>query len=40
MLLALTAAYVGSGIAIRMGGIVRRRLRRHGQTPAPERQLG
>ena len=37
---ALMAGYVGSGIAIRIGGIVRRRLRRGGAPPAPEHQLG
>ncbi len=39
-LLAMAAGYVGSGIAIRAGGIVRRLLRRHKRPPAPERQLG
>jgi CDP-diacylglycerol--serine O-phosphatidyltransferase len=41
VLLAMALAYVGSGIVIRIGGIVRRRLR---QTPAhptaPEHQVG
>ncbi|MBZ5725941.1 MAG: CDP-diacylglycerol--serine O-phosphatidyltransferase [Acidobacteriia bacterium] len=39
LLLSLSVAYVGSGIAIRIGGIVRRRLR-HSQRPAPEHQVG
>jgi CDP-diacylglycerol--serine O-phosphatidyltransferase len=38
VLLAITTAYVGSGIVIRIGGVVRRRLRR---TPRePEHQVG
>ncbi|HUP02401.1 MAG TPA: CDP-diacylglycerol--serine O-phosphatidyltransferase [Bryobacteraceae bacterium] len=37
---ALMAAYVGSGIAIRIGGVLRRRLRHSGAAPAAERQLG
>ncbi len=43
MLLAMAAAYVGSGIAIRLGGALRRRLRRAHQahpTPSPEGQIG
>ena len=41
LLLSLTVAYVGSGIAIRAGGIVRRRMRHHPQIPpTPERQIG
>lgn len=38
VLLAITAAYVGSGIVVRMGGIVRRRLRH--ARPEPEHQIG
>jgi CDP-diacylglycerol--serine O-phosphatidyltransferase len=38
--LAMAASYVGSGIAIRAGGIVRRRLRRRRPPLAVERQLG
>jgi CDP-diacylglycerol--serine O-phosphatidyltransferase len=38
VLLGITTAYVGSGIAVRIGGIIRRRFR-HSQ-PEPERQLG
>ena len=37
-LLALAAAYVGSGIVVRIGGLVRRRFRH--STPEPERQVG
>jgi CDP-diacylglycerol--serine O-phosphatidyltransferase len=37
---ALGVAYVGSGIAIRIGGSIRRRLRRGHAPPAPERQIG
>jgi len=37
---ALMVGYVGSGIAIRIGGIVRRRLRHGSAPPAAERQLG
>ena len=37
-LLALAAAYVGSGIVVRIGGVVRRRFRH--STPEPERQVG
>jgi CDP-diacylglycerol--serine O-phosphatidyltransferase len=40
ILLAMSTAYVGSGIAIRIGGAIRRRLR-HVQPPsAPEHQVG
>ena len=38
MLLAMASAYVGSGIAIRAGGIVRRRMRHSPQQP--EHQIG
>jgi CDP-diacylglycerol--serine O-phosphatidyltransferase len=38
VLLAMTVAYVGSGIAVRIGGIVRRRLRH--APPEPEHQVG
>jgi CDP-diacylglycerol--serine O-phosphatidyltransferase len=38
VLLAITAVYVASGIAVRIGGIVRRRLRH--APPEPERQVG
>jgi CDP-diacylglycerol--serine O-phosphatidyltransferase len=38
MLLTMAIAYVGSGIVIRAGGILRRRLK-HG-TPKPEHQIG
>ena len=40
VLLAMAAAYVGSGIAIRVGGIVRRRLRHSVPPHAPEHQVG
>ncbi|MBZ5585993.1 MAG: CDP-diacylglycerol--serine O-phosphatidyltransferase [Acidobacteriia bacterium] len=40
VLLALAVAYVGSGIAIRVGGIIRRRLRHAPHTRAPEHQVG
>jgi CDP-diacylglycerol---serine O-phosphatidyltransferase len=42
MLVAAAAAYVGSGIAIRIGGIVRRRIRRSMPHPphTPEHQVG
>jgi len=36
----MAAAYVGSGIAIRLGGILRRRLRHAPPPPAPEHQVG
>jgi CDP-diacylglycerol---serine O-phosphatidyltransferase len=39
-LVIMAAAYVGSGIAIRIGGIVRRRLRPHPHSPTPEHQIG
>ena len=38
-LLALSVTYVGSGIVVRVGGAVRRRLHRHPQ-PEPQRQPG
>jgi CDP-diacylglycerol---serine O-phosphatidyltransferase len=38
VVLTLASIYVGSGIAIRLGGIVRRRFRR-GPTPKPETQI-
>jgi CDP-diacylglycerol--serine O-phosphatidyltransferase len=41
LLLSLSIAYVGSGIAIRIGGILRRRMRRHPHIPpSPEHQIG
>ncbi|MGA7238247.1 MAG: CDP-diacylglycerol--serine O-phosphatidyltransferase [Bryobacteraceae bacterium] len=40
LLLAMSIAYVGSGIAIRIGGILRRRLKHAHPTPTPERQVG
>jgi CDP-diacylglycerol---serine O-phosphatidyltransferase len=40
VLLVLAVAYVGSGVALRIGGIVRRRLRRSAPTPRPEHQIG
>jgi CDP-diacylglycerol--serine O-phosphatidyltransferase len=40
MLLAMSAAYVASGIAIRIGGVIRRRLRHAHPTPTPERLIG
>jgi CDP-diacylglycerol---serine O-phosphatidyltransferase len=40
VLLGLTIAYVGSGILIRLGGIVRRKLRPAPPRPAPEHQIG
>jgi len=40
VLLAMMTAYVASGIAIRIGGIVRRRLRRAAPPRAPEHELG
>jgi CDP-diacylglycerol---serine O-phosphatidyltransferase len=39
LLLAMSATYVASGIVIRIGGIVRRRLR-HSPPPQPEHQIG
>ena len=38
VLLAITTAYVGSGILVRIGGIIRRRFRH--SPPHPEQQLG
>jgi CDP-diacylglycerol--serine O-phosphatidyltransferase len=38
--LAMSGSYVASGIAIRMGGILRRRLRHAPRPPAPEHQIG
>ncbi len=38
MLVSMAAAYVASGIAIRIGGIVKRRLRRPHSPPTPQRQ--
>ena len=38
VLLGISTAYVGSGILIRLGGIIRRRLRH--SPPAPEHQVG
>ena len=40
VLLAMAASYVASGILIRIGGIVRRRLRHSPHPPAPEHQIG
>ena len=40
VLLAMSTAYVASGIAIRIGGIMRRRLRHAHPAPTPERQVG
>jgi CDP-diacylglycerol--serine O-phosphatidyltransferase len=40
VLLALAVLYVGSGIAIRMGGVIRRRLRHREPAPRPEHQVG
>jgi CDP-diacylglycerol---serine O-phosphatidyltransferase len=40
ILLAMSTAYVGSGIAIRIGGVIRRRMRHTHLPPAPERQIG
>ncbi|MGI8746003.1 MAG: CDP-diacylglycerol--serine O-phosphatidyltransferase [Bryobacteraceae bacterium] len=39
MLLAITSAYVGAGILLRAGGVLRRRLR-HSRPPHPEHQNG
>jgi phosphatidylserine synthase len=39
VLLALSTAYVASGILTRIGGIVRRRFR-HSTPPQPEHQVG
>ena len=38
VLLAITTVYVASGIAVRLGGVLRRRMRR--SPPEPERELG
>ena len=40
VLLAMGVSYVGSGIVIRIGGIVRRRLRRTSHPAAPEHSIG
>ncbi len=40
MLLACASAYVSSGIFVRIGGIIRRRMRPPGPKPEPEHQLG
>jgi CDP-diacylglycerol--serine O-phosphatidyltransferase len=40
VLLMMAVAYVGSGIAIRAGGIIRRRLHRPSPPPHPEHQVG
>ena len=40
LLLSMAAAYVGSGIVIRIGGIVRRRFRRASRPHVAERQIG
>jgi CDP-diacylglycerol--serine O-phosphatidyltransferase len=40
VLLAMAASYVASGIVIRIGGIVRRRLRHTPHPSAPEHQIG
>jgi CDP-diacylglycerol---serine O-phosphatidyltransferase len=40
VLLGMATTYVGSGIAIRAGGILRRHLRRPPSEPAPEHQVG
>jgi CDP-diacylglycerol---serine O-phosphatidyltransferase len=40
VLLAMAASYVASGIAIRVGGILRRRLRHAPHPGAPEHQIG
>jgi CDP-diacylglycerol--serine O-phosphatidyltransferase len=40
VLLAMATAYVGSGIAIRIGGILRRRWKRTPPAPAPEHEIG
>jgi CDP-diacylglycerol--serine O-phosphatidyltransferase len=40
ILLAMSAAYVAGGIAIRIGGALRRRLRHAHPAPTPERQIG
>lgn len=40
VLLAMAILYVGSGVVIRIGGIVRRRFRRSTRPRAPEHQIG
>jgi CDP-diacylglycerol---serine O-phosphatidyltransferase len=40
VLLGLAVTYVGSGIALRIGGIIRRRLRKSAPNPRPEHQVG
>jgi CDP-diacylglycerol--serine O-phosphatidyltransferase len=40
VLLIMAILYVGSGIAIRIGGVLRRRLRPQPHPPAPEHQVG
>ena len=40
ILLAMSIAYVGSGIAIRVGGVIRRRLRHAHPPSTPEHQVG
>ncbi len=40
VLLCLAVLYVGSGIALRAGGVLRRRFRRSVPTPRPEHQVG
>jgi CDP-diacylglycerol--serine O-phosphatidyltransferase len=41
VLLVLAVSYVGVGIAIRIGGAIRRRLRPHAEPPQePEHQIG
>ena len=39
-LLALSMVYMGSGIAIRIGGLIRRRFRRPPPNPQAEHQIG
>jgi CDP-diacylglycerol--serine O-phosphatidyltransferase len=40
VLLGIAATYVGSGVAIRLGGLIRRRWRRSNPQPKPEHQVG
>jgi len=40
MLLVMSTTYVASGIVIRIGGIIRRKLRPSAHHPAPEHQIG
>ncbi|MBV9295105.1 MAG: hypothetical protein JO145_05990 [Acidobacteriaceae bacterium] len=40
VLMAMASAYVVSGIAIRIGGLVRRRRRSRPPAPLPEQQVG